>query len=145
VSPAAGFRPDRPVWGWRFLAWTTLIVAGLMSLPNLLYLGPTGWALTASNWIAIGGTFAYAYGRRARLLLFWRVFALLFSFYTVATLGKIIGRVLAIGRDAPSGGWMLVAATLVVCVSVCVALLRYSELLRGRQRRISREYERIFA
>ena len=135
---------SRPAWGWRFLAWTVLIV-GLLALPSLPTLRPLAWAQAASNWIAVAGTFAYAYGRVPRRLWFWRAFALLFSFSTAATLGMVGGRVFAIGRQAPLGGWILVAATIAMCVAVCLALLRHSELLRGRQRRISREYERIFA
>ena len=137
-------RADRPAWGWRFLAWTVLII-GLLALPSVPSMKPVAWAMAASNWIAVFGTFAYAYGRRPRRLWFWRAFALLFSFSTVATIGKATGRVVTIGRDAPVGGWLLVAATFAICVSVCLALLRHSELLRGRQRRINREYERIFA
>ena len=137
-------RAGRPAWGWRSLAWAVLAV-GVLALPSLPTMGPLAWTQATANWIAVAGTFAYAYGRPPRRLGFWRVFALLFSFSTVATLGQMIGRVFTIGRDAPAGGWVLVAATLAICIAVCVALLRHSELLRGRQGRINREYERIFA
>jgi hypothetical protein len=142
-------RTDRPAWGWRVLAWTTLIVAGLMTLPSLPAMGPKGWMLAASNWIAIGGTFSYAYGLRPRPLWGWRVFALWFSFYTVGTLGILVGRVAGYvrfdPRPTPVSGWILVAAILSVCVSVCIALLRHAELLRGRQRSANRTLEGIFA
>lgn len=137
--------PDgRPAWGWRFLAWSVLAV-GLLALPSVPAMKPMAWAQAVANWTAVAGTFAYAYGRRPRRLWFWRVFALLFAFSTVATLGKVVGRVITIGRDAPVGGWILVAATFAMCVAVCVALLRHSELLRGRQRRVERRYAQIFA
>ena len=137
-------RPERPAWGWRLLAWTVLVV-GVLALPGLPDMRPVAWAQAAANWTAVAGTFAYAYGRLPRWLWLWRVFALLFSFYTVATLGKVIWRVVTIGREAPPGGWIFVAATCAMCGSVCVALLRHSELLRGRRRSAMRALEGVFA
>jgi hypothetical protein len=142
-------RPPRPAWGWRLLAWTALVTAGLMSLPTLPSMGVKGWLLAAVNWIAIGGTLSYAYGLRPRSLWFWRFFALPFSVYTVGTLGMIVGRAIAYvrfdPRPTPVSGWILIAATLLMCISVCVALLRHAELLRARQRSAIRDLEAVFA
>ena len=142
-------RPERPVWGWRLLAWTTLVLVVLSPLPSLIAEGPKSWMSAALNWIAVVGAFCYAYGREPRFLLFWRVFALPFSFYTVATLGIMIARVANYARfdprPTPVAGWILVAGTLVVCISVCIALLRHAQLLRGGQRAVNRKLESIFA
>ena len=144
MKEAIGGLGGRPAWGWRFLAWTVLVV-GLLALPSLPTLRPWAWAQAASNWIAVAGTFAYAYGRLPRRLWFWRAFARLFSFSTGATLGMVVGRVVTIGREAPLGGWIFVTATISMCVAVCLALLRHAQLLSGRQRAASRKLESIFA
>jgi hypothetical protein len=142
-------RSDRPAWGWRLLAWTVLIFVVLMPLPTVLAAGPKTWATPAINWIAVVGAFSYAYGREPRFLLFWRVFALPFSFYTVATLGIMVGRVADYARHdprpTPVAAWIIVAAAFVVCFAVCIALLRHSELLRSRQRSVKRRLEGVFA
>lgn len=136
---------ERPAWGWRLLAWTILVLVGLTSLPSLPYMSPKGWMLAAFNYVAIAGTFSYAYARRPRPLWFWRAFGLLFSFNTVATLGAMAGRLVTLGRDASSGGWIIFSETLLVCVSVCIALLRHSQWLRGRQQSANRTLEGVFA
>lgn len=142
-------RSERPAWGWRLLAWTTLIFIVLMPLPSVIAEGPKFWTTAALNWIAVVGAFCYAYGRQPRFLLFWRVFALPFSFYTVATLGVLVARVANYARydprPTPVAGWILIAATLVVCISICIALLRHAQFLRGRQRTAMRDLEGVFA
>ena len=141
--------PERPAWPWRLLAYTILVVAGLMSLPTVLRLGAMAWLFAIPTWLAIGGTLAYAHGWRARPLWFWRIFALCFSLYTMATLGRLFGRFAATARDAPEGltlvDWIILSLTLPLCSLVCVALLRHAELLRARQRRMAKMYGRIFA
>jgi len=126
-----------------------LIVGGLMSLPSLPSMGPKGLMLAASNWIAIAGTFSYAYGFRPRPLWGWRAFALGFSFYTVGTLGVLAGRVAGYvrydPRPTPPSVWIIVAATLSVCACTCIALLRHAELLRGGHRSAMRKLEGVFA
>ena len=142
-------RSHRLAWGWRLLAWTTLILLVLMPLPAVLAAGPKSWAMPALNWIAVVGAFSYAYGREPRFLLFWRVFTLPFAFYTVAMLGIMVGRVANYARfdprPTPVAGWILVVLTLIVCVSVCIALLRHARLLRGAQRAAVRDLEGVFA
>ncbi|HEX8448376.1 MAG TPA: hypothetical protein VF652_02185 [Allosphingosinicella sp.] len=142
-------RPTRPAWGWRLLAWTSLVLAVLMPLPGVLAGGPKSWMTAAPNWIAIFGVFSYAYGSEPRFGLFWRVFALPFSFYTVAMIGGLVGREanfarLDSGSRSPTG-WILVGATIVICVSICIALLRHARLLRGTQRSAMRDLEGVFA
>lgn len=141
-------RGDRPGWPWRLLAYATLVLVGLPALPALFRGGAIGWTFLA-NWIAIAGTFAYAHGWTARPLWFWRIFALLFSLHTMASLGGLIGRFVAIAVHAPEGlsasDWIIFLATLSVCSLVCLALLGHAGLLRFRQRRTARMYERIFA
>ncbi|HEX8307757.1 MAG TPA: hypothetical protein VF645_04995 [Allosphingosinicella sp.] len=140
---------ERPAWGWRLLAWATFILTVLMPLPGLVAAGPKSLMMAAPNWIAIVGTFSYAYGRQPRFLLFWRVFALPFSFYTVAMIGTVAGRAANFARydprPTPAGGWILVAATIVICASICIALLRHARLLRGAQRSAIRDLEGVFA
>ena len=142
-------RPARPALGWRLLAWTSLILLVLMPLPGLLAAGPTAWILSAPKWIALVGLFSYAYGFEPRFLLFWRVFALPFSFYTVAMIGVLVGREANFAQLDPGSrslpGWILVAATAVICASICVALLRHARILRGAQRSAMRDLEGVFA
>lgn len=139
---------DRPRWPWRLLAWTVLIFAGLMQLPAVVRSGAPSLQMVI-NWLAIAGTLAYAHGWPARPLWFWRVFALLFSFYTMATLGRLVGPFVAIVRRAPEAlavsDWTILLSTLALCFLVCIALLRHAGLLRGRQRQRARMYEEIFA
>jgi hypothetical protein len=141
--------PERPAWGWRLLAWTTLIFVVLMPLPVVIAEGPKTWVTAALNWIAVVGTFCYAYGHEPRFLLFWRVFALPFGFYTAATLGIMVARVANYARfdprPTPIAAWLIVAGTLAVCFSVCIALLRHSQLLRGGRRAAMRNLEGVFA
>jgi hypothetical protein len=140
---------ERPVWGWRLLAWYMLLSIGLMSLPKLPFMDVTGWMLAASNYVAIVGLLSYAYGRRARPLWFWRVFALLFSFYTMASLGPLLRAFTSALWAAPEQlngrDWTLSLGPIVVCFLVCVGLLRHAELLRGRQRSAGRALEQVFA
>jgi hypothetical protein len=139
----------RPAWGWRLLAWASLILTVLMPLPGILAGGPKSWMTAAPNWIAVVGVFSYAYGFEPRFLLFWRVFALPYCFYTVAMIGVLVGREANFARldtgSRPLTGWILVAATVVICASICVALLRHARLLRGRQRAALRDLEGAFA
>lgn len=142
-------RPQKPFWPWRALAFTMLIVIGLLALPSLLAVGPVGWLFSLVNWIAIAGTFAYAYGRRPRPLWFWRGFALLFSLYAMASLGRLLGRFATTFFQAPTWPslaiWTTVTTTLALYSLVSVALLRHAELLRARQRQLTKMYEKIFA
>lgn len=142
-------RSERPAWGWRLLAWATLIFVVLMPLPSLVAEGPKAWTSAALNWIAVVGAFSYAYGREPRFLLFWRVFTLPFTFFTVATLGIMVARVANHARldprPTPAAGLILVAGMLVLCIAICVALLRHAQLLRDRQRSAMRDLEGVFA
>jgi hypothetical protein len=141
--------PDRPAWGWRLLAWTTLILVGLMPLPSLPLMSAKGLMLAAVNYVAIAGIFSYAYGRPPRPLRFWRIFATIFSLHTMASLGPLIHAFVAALWAAPamlSGrDWSLSIGPLVVCSLACIALLRHSELLGSRQRSANRGLERVFA
>ncbi|HEX9965872.1 MAG TPA: hypothetical protein VGB04_12935 [Allosphingosinicella sp.] len=142
-------RSQRPAWSWRLLAWTTLILIVLMPLPAVLAAGPKGWTMPALNWIAVVGAFSYAYGREPRFLLFWRVFALPFSFYTVASLGIVIATTVDFLRGHSTSTslaiWTITVPTLIVCASLCIALLRHARLLRGAQRAAVRDLEGVFA
>jgi hypothetical protein len=136
-------RVERPAWGWRVLAWTVLIFVVLMPLPRVLAEGPT--ATVAINWTAVVGAFCYAYAREPRFLLFWRVFALPFSFYTAATLGIAVAQVVDHAGPRPAAVWLILGAILAVCFSVCIALLRHAQFLRGRQRSAARDLAGVFA
>ena len=140
---------ERPAWGWRLLAWATLILTVLMALPAAAAGGWKSLISAAPNWIAVAGTFSYSYGREPRFLLFWRVFALPFSFYTVAMIGAMVGRTVIVARfdpgPSPARGWVLVGATIVICVSICIAILRHARLLRGEQRSAMRDLGGVFA
>ncbi|HEU0098122.1 MAG TPA: hypothetical protein VFQ67_05030 [Allosphingosinicella sp.] len=142
-------RPQRPAWGWRLLAWTSFILVVLMPLPVVLAAGPKSWTMPALNWIAVVGAFSYAYGREPRFLLFWRIYALPFSFYTVGTLGIVFATTIDFLRNHPASTalaiWTITVPTLIVCTSVCIALLRHARLLRGAQRAVVRDLEGVFA
>ncbi|HEX8124692.1 MAG TPA: hypothetical protein VF548_03845 [Allosphingosinicella sp.] len=139
----------RPAWGWRLLAWASLILLVLVPLPGALAAGPKVWILSAPKWIAVVGVFSYAYGFEPRFLLFWRVFALPFSFYTVAMIGVLVGRGANFARHASGptsvAGWILIATAAINCAAICIALLRHARLLRGRQRAAVRDLEGVFA
>jgi hypothetical protein len=138
----------KPAWGWRLLGWTNLILVGLMPLPNLPLMSTKGLLLTAPMYVAIAGTLSYAYGHAARPLWFWRIFALLFSLYTMVNLGPLLRAFSAALWSAPEvlgvRALSMAVGTLAICFLVCIALLRHAELLRGRQRAESRNLERIF-
>ena len=142
-------RSRRPAWGWRLLAWTTLVLVVLLPLPAVLAAGPKGWTMPALNWISVVGAFSYAYGREPRFLLFWRVYALPFSFYTVAALGILIATTVDFLTSHPSSAafatWTITVPTLIVRSSVCIALLRHARWLRGAQRAAKRDLEGVFA
>ncbi len=142
-------RGGRPAWGWRLLAWWTFVVVGLFSLPGLPATGGWGWLLAASNYVAIAGTFSYAYARAPRPLWFWRVFASIFSLYTMASLGPLLHAFVSAAWTAPEQlswrDWSVSTLTLVLCFLICIALLRHAQLLQGRQRSAMRDLEGVFA
>jgi hypothetical protein len=145
VSAARG---EKPAWGWRLLAYAMLVTAGLMNLPAVVLDDVFGLIFYVfPTWIALAGLFGYAYGWRARPLWLWRVFAPLFSLYTMARLGAELGPFLtAIGDGAGPARARVFAFGLTVplCFLTCIALLRQAELLRGHRRAESRNLERIF-
>jgi len=126
-----------------------LLVAVLTTLPDLPRRAPSAWLLAAPHWIAMGGTFAYAYGRRARPLWAWRAFALLYNLFIMVGLGRMAGLMIGTGRANPGSvdGWLWAgfAVAVAICWLVCIALLRHARLLRGAERRMAQSYERIFA
>jgi hypothetical protein len=142
-------RPARPAWGWRVLAWASLILLVLVPMPGVLAAGPTAWIASTPKWIAVVGLFSYAFGLEPRFLLFWRVFALPFSFYTVAMIGVLVGREANFASQYPGpasmAGWILIGAASVNCAAICIALLRHARVLRGAQRSAIRDLEGVFA
>ncbi|HEY0130380.1 MAG TPA: hypothetical protein VGB57_03170 [Allosphingosinicella sp.] len=139
---------DRPAWPWRLLAWVLLVLGAAISLPALLVTPISGLVYIVLAWTALGGVLAYAYGRRARPLWFWRIFAPLLSLYTMWDLGGHSGRFVAALRNGPemSGAHISIFVVAVpLNILLCIALLRHAQLLRGGQRSAMRDLEAVFA
>ena len=138
----------RPAWGWRLLAWLTAATIGLMSVPALLAVSLVGLIGIVPAWLAVAGLLAYAYGRPARPLAFWRLFAPILSLYIMWDLGGYLGRMATIRLNGAEIGGPTIATLafwLPLNVFACIGLLRHAEILRGRQRLAKRELESVFA
>ena len=141
-------RRPRPAWPWRLLAWVLLFAGAAISLPALLLTPVSKLYYIPIVWVAIGGAVAYAYGRAARPLWFWRLFSCLISLYTMWDVGRYLGRFATTLRDGSEMSGSAMATVFIgvpLIILLCIALLRHAQLLRGEQRSAMRDLEGVFA
>lgn len=141
-------RRYRPAWPWRLLAWVLLLTGAAISLLALLVTPVSKLYYMPIGWVALGGAMAYAYGRAARPLWFWRLFSCLLSLYTMWDVGRYLGGFATTVRDGSEMSGSTIAIVFVVVplyILLCIALLRHAQLLRGGQRSAMRDLEGVFA
>jgi hypothetical protein len=141
-------RAGRPAWPWRLLAWIQFGLCGLITV-FALWLSPlSSLGLILPTWITIGGLLAYAYGRPARPLLFWRIFAILLSFHLMWDLGDDLARFpVDLGHNPGTSGGHVAIFLFSVPLNIftCIGMLRHAKLLRKDRHSANRDLEEVFA
>ena len=143
---SAGAR-DWPARRWRVFAIFMLLLVGVPKFLGFLSAPSAAWLWQTPTALALGGLTAYAFGRVALPRLFWRVFAPLFSLYTMASGGRTLGKLVAAQsvRHVPGHYVWAVAVTLPVLFFTCIALLRFAGWLSTPAALKSEPLAQVFA
>jgi hypothetical protein len=136
-----------PASRWRVFAIFMLLFVGLPQIFGFVSAPSAAWLWQAPTVLALGGLTAYAFGRHAVPRLFWRVFAPLFSLYTMAGGGRMLGQFLAAdgARPVPGHYGLAVVTSLPVLFFTCIALLRFAGWLSSPAARKSEPLAEVFA
>ena len=132
-------------FGWRGVCVCLTVSIG----PVLLTSAAMGQYVKASvaGMIALVGLAGYSFGFRLGPVLFWRVFAVIFSVELMMRMGRRSSSFLAslVGSVESTHPPIVLALALALCVAVCVALFRHAELIGGGRKDPHAELEEIFS